>query len=173
MRKLFVLILIIAGFVLCLHQAISKGKISSQTEKNKALIKKMYDCFNTNDWDKLAAIIAPDFITHTAHPGQKQGFDGMKAGFADFRAAFPDVHNQPIDLAADGNIVMVRGKVKGTQTGAMNGIPPSGKTIDIDYFDEWVVKNGKVTELWGISDVPKLMEQLGMTNSPSGKKEKE
>jgi predicted ester cyclase len=171
MKKLSALLILAIGIASVFSQAASKEKSPSHAEKNKALIRQMYDYFNANDWEKLATIIAPDFVTHTLHSGQKQGFDGMKEGFAQFKATFPDVHNEPIDIVADGDLVIVRGRVAGTQKGEMNSIPPSGKTMDIDYFDEWVVKNGKVTELWGISDVPKLMEQLGLTNSPTGKKE--
>ena len=167
MKKMLLFLKLICILLLLQSSLVSQVRSGTTAAKNKAIITKMYHYFNLNNWDSLAAIIAPDFVSHTPHPGQKPGFEGMKEGFGEFRKAFPGVVNTPLDIVADGDLVIVRGNVKGTQTGAMNGVPASGKTMDIEYFDEWRLRDGTVKELWGLSDVTKMMNQLGLIPAQS------
>ena len=58
--------------------------------------------------------------------------------------------------------VVVRWVGTGTHTGEVNGIPPTGKRVEIRYMDFWKVKDGKIVDNWVMVDFPHVMRQLGV-----------
>jgi predicted ester cyclase len=41
------------------------------------------------------------------------------------------------------------------------GLPPTGKTVDIEVIDILAVKDGKITDHWNLVDQLGLLKQLG------------
>jgi predicted ester cyclase len=41
------------------------------------------------------------------------------------------------------------------------GLAPTGRRIDFDTVDVMRVRNGKITEHWGVANLFSLMQQLG------------
>jgi predicted ester cyclase len=69
-------------------------------------------------------------------------------------------------LIVEGDKVVSRVTYRGTHTGDMLGIPPTGKPVAvsailIDQFGE-----GKIVESWRIFDQMGMMQQLGLMPSP-------
>ena len=153
-------------FALCLIILVGCGQKKSatedQAEKNKALNAQVYDYFNTDNWDKLTSLIASDFVDHNPDPGQKQGFDGLKEAFAQMRKAYPDFKITVNHMVAEGDYVCSHVTVTGTNTGEMNGMPPTGKKMSIEGFDLIRISNGKGVERWGVFDTMTMLTQLGM-----------
>jgi predicted ester cyclase len=80
-----------------------------------------------------------------------------------FRRAFPDVEMQTIELIAEGDRVVVRLRCSGTHLGPWRGNQPTGRrmhNIDEVYF--FTVRDGRITEAWGIEDTEKRIRQLGI-----------
>ena len=70
------------------------------------------------------------------------------------------------EIIAEGDKVMTRASMSGVQKGALEGIPPTGKTINISIFTVFRVVNGKIAEEWEIYDSLGMMQQLGMELRP-------
>lgn len=92
------------------------------------------------------------------------GADGVRAWVRDFRAAFPDVNDTVQEQIAEGDVVITRVRVIGTQLGNFRGLPPSGRRADfmavgIDRF-----RGEKVVERTALFDFVDLMKQLGHTS---------
>lgn len=80
-----------------------------------------------------------------------------------FRAAFPDVHMDTVEMLADGDRIAARFRCSGTHLGRWRGHEPTGRRmhgIDEVYF--FTVRDGRITEAWGLEDTAKRLRQLGL-----------
>ena len=85
----------------------------------------------------------------------------------DFIGAITDFSETFDVIVADSNIVAYQTTMKGTQTGTMGGLPPSGKefvcvNIIIQRFEE-----GKIAESWVSWDNVAVLTQLGFFPPPA------
>lgn len=113
----------------------------------------------------LAAVdeyMSLDFVDHSVPPGLPADREGVKMQFSMFFKALPDLHAIIHDQVADENKVVTRKTLRGTHQGELLGIPPSGKSVDIEVIDILAVKDGKITDHWNLVDQLGLMKQLGV-----------
>jgi predicted ester cyclase len=111
-------------------------------------------------------IIDPTFFDHTNPPDMQHGVQGHKAIVTLFRASFPDLQWQIDDMLADGDKVVVRTTMRGTQLGEFFGLPPTGKHVVVSGIHLLRLANSKIVEHWGNNDDLGLMQQLGETPAP-------
>ena len=78
-----------------------------------------------------------------------------------FRQAFPKMEHIIESIVAEGDTVAVRGQVRITHEGEFQGIPPTGKTIEIGFMDFIRIEDGKNREEWVELDGVKFMGELG------------
>jgi predicted ester cyclase len=82
------------------------------------------------------------------------------------RAGFPDLRADIEQVVAQDDLVVLRMNWRGTQTGSVMGIPPTGKTVAWQVIDTMRVADGKVVEHWGVMDQFGLLSQLGAVPTP-------
>ena len=134
----------------------------TESEANKALIRR----YGEEIWNKghltfADEIIAPNFIAHFPGLPEFKGVDGFKKRFSTMQTAFPDNHFYVEDLLADGDKVVARWTIRGTHTGQMEDIAPTGKVVTWTAIVIYCIAEGKITEMWGEVDNIGLMQQLG------------
>jgi len=111
--------------------------------------------------DSLAALLAPDFVNHTAAPGMSPGAEGMRAMFEDIlRPALPDLHVEIHDQIVEGDKVVTRKTLRGTHRGTLLGIAATGRAIAIRVIDIVRVSDGRYAEHWGSNDLPSVLASL-------------
>jgi predicted ester cyclase len=64
-------------------------------------------------------------------------------------------------MIAEGDKVVTRATMSGTNVGEFMGMPASNKKIEVPIADYFRLENGKVAEHWGITDTGIMKEQLG------------
>ncbi len=79
-----------------------------------------------------------------------------------FDGAFPGYELFIEEMITEGNKVVVRGRATGFHTGNLNGIPPTGKKMDLPFVIRYTIGNEKITDHWILADQMILMEQLGV-----------
>ena len=136
------------------------------TEENKAIVRKWYEYWNSGNLDALWALHSPDIVDHNPFPGQAPGLEGMKQSLGVFRSAFPDLKITITQLVAEGDKVADHGMARGTNTGAMMGIPATGKAVEITASNIWRIANGKITDIWHVEDLLSMMQQIGVIPAP-------
>ena len=132
----------------------------------KTLVKHFYDVVMTQR--KLD--MAEHFITADAFeydPGMMM--DPKKSTIENFKdmmnmmwKAFPDMKMTIEDTLVEGDKVMVRFRMTGTNTGDFMGMKATNKKIDLMGIDLMKISNGKFVEHWGFIDSMVMMQQLGM-----------
>jgi steroid delta-isomerase-like uncharacterized protein len=132
-------------------------------ENNKTLVRQFVEEAQTRH--NLSAVdnyMSPDFVDHSVPPGLPPNREGVKMQFSMFFNALPDLHAIIHDQIADDDKVVTRKTLRGTHKGDLMGIPPTGKTVDIEVIDILRVQNGKITDHWNNVDRMGLMQQLGV-----------
>ena len=79
-----------------------------------------------------------------------------------FEAAFPKYELFIEEMITEGNKVVVRARATGTHTGNLNGIPPTGRQMDLPFIIRYTIENGKISDHFLVADQMILMEQLGV-----------
>ena len=132
------------------------------SEQNKTLVRRLIEeDIGRGDEAVADEIIHPDFVDHTNPPGMQHGLAGHKAIVRLFRATFPDLEWRIDDLIAEGDKVVARTTMRGTQRGEFFGVPPSGKSVEMAGIHVLRIADGKIAEHWGSNDDLGLLRQLG------------
>src|SRR5258705_3165373 len=123
---------------------------STMIEKNKHIANQFYsEVINKGDTALLNSIMAENFIDHNAAPDLPKGMEGFKQFLTMVGTAFPDIQIKVQEMLTDGDKVVVRLTVSGTQTGVlMRTIPPSGKHAVWTGIDILKIEKEKITDRW-------------------------
>lgn len=140
------------------------------TEEIKALAHRFHmDIFQKGDLAVADEILGRDFINHFPGypPEWQRGPEGVKKLATAIRTAFPDdariTHEETL---VEGDKVVIRWKMSGTQKGDMFGIPPTGKQMTVTGIDIFRIAGGKIVEFWQNWDQLGMMQQLGVVPPP-------
>lgn len=135
-------------------------------EENKALVRRFVEEFwnegNTATADELMAVDAEIHMP----TGEVVDPDGLKSFAGAFRGSFPDWHSTFEELIAEGDRVAERWTGRGTHRGELQGIPPTGKRVEVPGSVFYRIVGGKIVEFRGQLDMMSLMQQLGVIPSP-------
>lgn len=137
------------------------------SEQNKTLARRFAEeAFSKGDEAVLEETCSPDIVDHNPFGRHLHGIEGARYALRHFRSAFPDARYWIEDLLADGDKVIIRGRLTGTQTGELMGFPASGKPIDIKIIDIYRCAEGKLVERWGVFEGLLMATQIGMVQPP-------
>ena len=141
---------------------------SLSSEDNKALVQCLFEeVFNQKKLERADAFVATYYLDHGAVPGQGPGLEGAKQQrWARYFAAIPDLHATIDDLVAEGDKVVVRYTVEGTQQGELLGVPPTRKPFRTSAICIYRLAEGKFAEQREQMDMLGLMQQLGVIPAP-------
>jgi steroid delta-isomerase-like uncharacterized protein len=135
-------------------------------EENKALVERFVEEFwnegNTSAADELMALDAEIHMP----TGEVVDVDGLKGFAGTFRESFPDWHSTFEELVAEGDRVAERWTGRGTHQGELQGIPPTGKRVEVPGSVFYRIVGGKIVEFRGQLDMMGLMQQLGVIAPP-------
>jgi predicted ester cyclase len=130
------------------------------TKQNKAVILKFYDLYNRQEIDAAYELFAPGYILHS--PMGDLSREQCKQFDTTSFIGFPDLVCSVVDIIAEGDKVAFRVSAKGTHTGPFMGAAPTGKKFEMN--NTWIVKvsHNRWVEQWGTSEIPNMMQQLGI-----------
>jgi len=86
----------------------------------------------------------------------------IKQAFATLFRAFPDLHVDVDDLLEDGDKVVARQTVTGTNRGELLGRAPTGRSVRYGEIFIFRFADGRVVELSGAVDTLSCLQQLGV-----------
>jgi steroid delta-isomerase-like uncharacterized protein len=160
-----------SGCERCGGELEERSKSVMSTEENKALARReLEEIFAAKgNLDAAEDIYAPHYISHQpAGDEDLRGPEAIKQFAAGMREAFPDLEIIIEDQIADGDKVVTGFRTRGTHRGALWGIPPTGKEVEITNMSMSRIEGGKLAEEWPAPDRLGMMQQLGVIGQPSG-----
>ena len=136
------------------------NKISG--EEAKAVIRRNTDeVQGGGNYQLFDELFADDFLDHTPQPGRTPDKSGALQLYKTLRSAFPDFHAEIHWQLADGDRVTTYKTYHGTHLGEFFGLAPTGRKIQFETVDVMRVRDGKISEHWGVANLFSLMQQLG------------
>ena len=139
--------------------------MSTQTEQNKAIVRRNYETADKNDLTTFSEQLAPDLVLH--YPGMPgplnreallQMMNVMFSGLTKRQHVFED-------QIAEGDKVATRLTLHAVHTGEFKGLPATGKQIVVPQTTIHRIQNGQIVEVWVSSDDISMMKQLGLMPS--------
>lgn len=132
--------------------------------RDKAVARSLFeDVLSKGDWDKYRRIHAPTFRAHAT--GESATLEEDLASAKEWRAAFPDVTVRVERVVAEGELVAVHWIARGTNTGTGQGLPATGKSMEVGGITIFRMKGGLIVEEWSSMDSLQMLRQLGLMPS--------
>jgi steroid delta-isomerase-like uncharacterized protein len=133
---------------------------------NKDIVIELYAAFDRNEFDIAQSMMSEDFSTDLV--GIPDSLD--RAGFIkfgrEFKQAFPNGCHQFDEIIEEDNKVVTIGKFRGTHLGEFQGLPATGKSIEIEVMHVDRLMDGKIFSHWGQGNQAGMMKQLGIVFLP-------
>jgi steroid delta-isomerase-like uncharacterized protein len=121
-----------------------------------------YEVFNTKNPAVLDRILSTDWVDIPPAPGQPAGPAGVKHILVELTTAFPDLKVAIQDILQDGNKVIVRSEITGTQNGPFMGFSAKNRKLAIQAIDIHDFKDGKIARTCHTEDWLTGLHQLGV-----------
>lgn len=128
-------------------------------EANKALVKRYFKAVEEGDLPALDDIAASDYRDHV--PGRQRGRQALKIGAKALRIAFPDLTSTVTHIVAEGDLVAVQNRVRGTHHGPLGDLPATGNRVDFAALQLFRIGGRLIVEHWEMFDESALTQQLG------------
>lgn len=135
-------------------------------DDNKAVVRRFRDALNAGDIEGAGAMLAANVVVHmqsTPEPLTKETFTQLGQFML---SAFTGGVATVEDMLVDGDMVVSRLTFRGTHTGDLMGIPPTGRSVTIAETIIDRIADGKIVESWRLFDQMAMMQQLGVLPAP-------
>lgn len=128
-----------------------------------AVVRRFYEeAFGEGNLDLIDELVAEDAVGHDpAQPEPTRGPEGVKQLVSMYRSAFPDLSFDVHETLSDGDWAAVRWISRGTHEGALMGIEPTGRDVEVVGTDLSRVEDGKIVESHVVWDALGMLRQIG------------
>lgn len=126
------------------------------------LVRWAFDQINNHDVSALKQFWDDDTLER--FPDKTcRGTEEIAAHFEAGFAALPDMRIEIVDLAAQDDDVYVQWHMTGTHSGApWSGIEPSGRRVELDGIDHFVIRDGRVVSNFVVYDQAQFGRAIGL-----------
>jgi steroid delta-isomerase-like uncharacterized protein len=121
-----------------------------------------YEAFNKKNPALLDSILSENWVDIPAAPGQPPGREGAKHLLVDLTTTFPDLKVMIEETLQEGNKVVVRSTITGTQSAPFMGFPAKNQTMTMQAVDIHEFEDGKIVRTWHTEDWMTGLHQLGV-----------
>jgi steroid delta-isomerase-like uncharacterized protein len=134
--------------------------------ENKAIVRRYFDeIFNRGDLAAIDVLLAPAIVFENP-PRRVEGLAAFRQLVTSLRTAFPDAQFVIEDEVAEGDKVVTRWRLHGTQHGPFLEHPPTDKRFDVTGMDIFQIAGGRIARVWVNMDMLGQAQQLGWIPAP-------
>ncbi|MBE7554249.1 MAG: ester cyclase [Anaerolineales bacterium] len=122
-----------------------------------------FDAWQRHDGAAIVATFAEGGTYNDPATGQPLSGPAIAGYAGGLWAAFPDLSFDIISVAPAGDgMVAAQWLMRGTNSGSMRGLPPTGRSVALPGADFIRVEGGKIRSVQGYFDMKTFSEQLGL-----------
>ena len=133
--------------------------------RNKAVVRRVLEAFNTCDTAVIDELEHPSFIDHIPFPPGASGVEGIKRQMYELHEAFGNLHFEETSCIAEGDLVVLRHRMTGIHRAPFLGVAPTHRWISYPGQDINRVRNGRIVEHLGAVDVLEFLDALGVLDA--------
>jgi predicted ester cyclase len=157
--------LVVAAGVAARRRKRAKG---APMENAKLIVKRLLEEPWTGSFEAIDEFVSPDYVGHDpAAPEDIRGPEGARANMEKYIAGFPGGAIKVDDQIAEGEKVATRWTGRGTHTGELAGIAPTGRDVTVSGLTISRFEGGLVVEEWTTWDTLGMLVQLGAVPEPA------
>lgn len=138
---------------------------SPTEEKNKAILRRLFEEFNDHNVDIVDELFAEGCQTDIYRVGTKTPLNGreeVKALLREYWETFPDLEGEFIELIAEADRIAFFREVHGTHERDFRGIRQTGQVIRVKYAGYALINDGEIVHFDALGNMMHLLEQLGV-----------
>jgi steroid delta-isomerase-like uncharacterized protein len=154
-----------AGVANAQEKTPSHGGPASVAANKRVVLAFMQDVLDGHHGDHAARYLTPG-SWHSGTVGTVAGRDSVAGLMTTVVTSIRDLHTDVKDIFGQGNEVVVRLVVTGTQKGPLLGVPASGRRVQWDAIDLYHLQNGKISEEWAGEDYVAFLNDAGAYKAP-------
>lgn len=138
---------------------------AAEIEHNRATARKVFEeVLSQGLIDENEALYHPEFVAHGIERDAGRAED--RAASRGWREAVPDLRMEVLRIVADCELVAVHWSGSGTNSGAGNGLPATGKHLEKLWgMTVFGMREGKIHEEWTVFDQYRMLRQLGLLDT--------
>lgn len=129
------------------------------------VVRRVVAADNARDSKAYRALLSDDYHAEVHGEVTVTSGDAEAAGLARYWEGFPDGRVVEEAIFAAGPVVTLRYRLVGTNTGALEGRPATGRRVDVAGCTLLEVQQGRVRRTWRYLDTSGFLEQLGLQPS--------
>ena len=138
-----------------------------QVQANERVVQTfLHEVVDDHDGAATAGLVTSDVSWHGGTIGVVSGRADVTGLFTGIVTALPDLHSTVYDVVGQGDQVVVRQVITGTQKGAIIGIPASGRTVSWSAVDLFVLRDGRISQIWAGDDWTAILYDTGTYKAP-------
>lgn len=135
--------------------------------EDESVVRRFYEEMNNGRKNELASeLFSADHRFHDPQVPAEDGPDGIAAVVSTYQVGV-NGHWEINDIFSSEDKVVVRWTGTGERVGEVNGIPPTGKRIDVSAISIHRMVGGKIAETWEVWDTLGFLQQLGVVPASS------
>jgi predicted ester cyclase len=136
--------------------------IRSAAEGAKALERRIADeVWTQGKLNVIDEVIAPDFVGFSPTDGEFRGPAGFRQLVERYHSAFSGVEMRIERIVAEADWVATNWTARGTHSGELMGIAPTGREATVEGMQFSKIRDGKFVESHGLFDALGMLQQLG------------
>jgi len=139
---------------------------TTTADLNKSIAREFNDAFARGDLDECRRLLSPDVRVYNTGLAGSPTREQLLQLAQSFLGAFSDHIIRFSHQVSEGEWVSSWGSYKATHTGNFQGIPATGRTIEIQLCLLDRIVNAEIVEHHGVFDAMALMQQLGALPAP-------
>jgi steroid delta-isomerase-like uncharacterized protein len=112
--------------------------------------------------DTLDSLLSPDYRRRSSPAEEGQSLREFKASILAARSAFPDLVTVIDEIVAEGDRLAVRWHSSGRHEGSFLGVPPTGRSVEVDGATFARFEDDLVVEEYVTWDPRALLAALGI-----------
>lgn len=130
--------------------------------ENEAVVRRFYEEMNNGRKNEVAGeLFTADHTMHDPQVPADDGPEGMVAVVSTYQTGL-NGHWEINDIFSSNDKVVVRWTGTGEHVAELNGIPPTGRKIDVSAISIHRMQAGKIAETWEVWDTLGFLQQLGV-----------
>lgn len=130
-------------------------------EANKDLMRRFHAAWEQGNLNGLRACLAPDVISYNPVDGTPRSIDHELNAVEAWHAGFSSTELRLEHMVAEADLVTVHWLLLADNDKSFMGMPPTGASVRCPGFEVNRIRDGKIVEIWRLSDTWSLMQQLG------------
>jgi steroid delta-isomerase-like uncharacterized protein len=120
------------------------------------------ELWNEREFERIPELVAESFVHVDPDGAEVHGREGLEAYMRGILAGFPDLHVDVTEMVSSGGTVMYEATLTMTHEGEFEGIPPTGREVEVREMATIEVADGWVEAHRVYFDNQETLGQLGL-----------